>query len=204
MRSKNNDSMIPQEVIISKIYFIREQKVMIDRDLAELYGVETRALNQAVRRNMKRFPEDFMFQMTAEEMKNWKSQIVISNKEKMGLRKPPLAFTEQGVAMLSSVLNSETAILVNIQIIRTFTKIRKIIENHKTILEKLEKLELQDKEHENSILLIFEYLKQLEKLKQTELEQQNRKEIGFRRNSKTGKPNASTLYIFSKTNKRFC
>ena len=174
--------MIPQEVIVSKIFFIREQKAMIDRDLAELYGVETRVLNQAVRRNMKRFPEDFMFQMTAEEMNNWKSQIVISNKEKMGLRKPPLAFTEQGVAMLSSVLNSETAILVNIQIIRTFTKIRKIIENHKTILEKLEKLELQGKEHENSILLIFEYLKQLEKLKQTELEQQNRKEIGFRRN----------------------
>jgi hypothetical protein len=111
-------------VIISKIYFIRGVKVMLDRDLAKLYKVETRNLNQAVRRNEKRFPEDFMFQMSKEEMDNWKSQIVISNSEKMGLRKPPLVFTEQGVAMLSSVLNSDRAIGVNIQIISVFTKIR--------------------------------------------------------------------------------
>jgi len=97
---------------------------MLDRDLAKLYKVETRNLNQAVRRNEKRFPEDFMFQMSKEEMDNWKSQIVISNSEKMGLRKPPLVFTEQGVAMLSSVLNSDRAIGVNIQIISVFTKIR--------------------------------------------------------------------------------
>jgi hypothetical protein len=179
MNSKNIDTIIPQEVIVSKIYLIREQKVMIDRDLAELYGVETRVLNQAVKRNIKRFPIDFMFQMTTEELKNWKSQIVISNKEKMGIRKPPFVFTEQGVAMLSSVLNSETAIHVNIQIIRTFTKIRKMLESQKTILDKLEKLEFQDKEHEKNIMLIFEYLKQLEKLKQEEVEQKTRKKIGF-------------------------
>jgi len=180
MTQNDDEIMIPEEVIISKIYFIRSHKVMIDRDLADLYGVETRVLNQAVRRNIKRFPDDFMFQMTSEEMKNWKSQIVISNKEKMGIRKPPLVFTEQGVAMLSSVLNSETAILVNIQIIRTFTKIRKMLESQKTILEKLEKLELQDNEHEKNIMLIFEYLKQFEEAKHRQLEQENRKEIGFK------------------------
>jgi len=120
--------ILPDETIISKIYMIRGKKVMIDRDLAELYDVETRVLNQAVRRNEKRFPEDFMFQMTKEEMENWKSQIVISNSEKMGLRKPPLVFTEQGVAMLSSVLNSDRAIMVNIQIMRVFTKMRELVE----------------------------------------------------------------------------
>jgi len=122
------------ENIINRIYLVRGKKVMIDRELAELYGVETRMLNQAVRRNTKRFPEDFMFQMTYEELEEWKSQIVISNKEKMGLRKPPLVFTEQGVAMLSSVLNSDTAIMVNIQIIRIFTKMREVLVTHKEIL----------------------------------------------------------------------
>ncbi len=115
------------DLIAEKIFLIRDQKVMIDRDLAELYGVETRILNQAVRRNIKRFPEDFMFQLTSEEMQNWISQIVISNREKMGFRKPPLAFTEQGVAMLSSVLKSDRAIIVNIKIIRVFTKLRTIL-----------------------------------------------------------------------------
>mgnify|MGYP001172645654 CR=1 FL=1 len=122
--------IIPEEVIMSKIYFIRGVKVMLDRDLAVLYQVETRILNQAVRRNEKRFPGDFMFQLSKKEMDDWKSQIVISNSEKMGFRKPPLVFTEQGVAMLSSVLNSDRAIMVNIQIIRVFTKIRQLIETH--------------------------------------------------------------------------
>ena len=104
--------LIPQERIESRIFVIRGKKVMLDRDLAELYGVETRVLNQAVKRNSKRFPEDFMFQLTKEEMEHWISQIVISNREKMGVRKLLYVFTEQGVAMLSSVLNSERAILV--------------------------------------------------------------------------------------------
>ena len=153
---------------------------MIDRDLAELYGVETRVLNQAVRRNKKRFPEDFMFQMTQGELKEWKSQIVISNSEKMGLRKPPLVFTEQGVAMLSSVLNSDTAIAVNIQIIRVFTKMREILETHKEILKKLDKLERKGIERDEKIMLIFEYIKQFEQVKQQELDYKNRKRIGFK------------------------
>ena len=119
--------VLPEERIVHHIYVIRGKKILIDRDLAELYGVETRKLNQAVKRNLKRFPEDFMFRMTPEEFKNWKSQIVISNSENMGLRKSPLVFTEQGVAMLSSVLNSERAIQVNIQIMRIFTKVREML-----------------------------------------------------------------------------
>lgn len=107
-------------VIQNKIYEIRGQKVMIDRDLAEMYGVQTKALNQAVKRNIERFPEDFMFQLTTEETQNWKSQIVTTNSIKMGLRRNPYAFTELGVAMLSSVLTSKIAIQVNIGIMRAF------------------------------------------------------------------------------------
>ena len=109
-------------LIQSKIYVIRGQKVMIDRDLAELYGVETRTLNQKVKRNLRRFPGDFMFQMSKEDLEDWKSQIVISNSIKMGVRKPPFAFTQFGVAMLSSVLSSETAIETNIEIMRAFVE----------------------------------------------------------------------------------
>ena len=101
------------QVIQSKIYEIRDQKVMLDRDLAEMYGVQTKVLNQAVKRNIERFPEDFMFQLTTEETQYWKSQIVTSNAIKMGLRRNPYAFTELGVAMLSSVLNSKIAIQIN-------------------------------------------------------------------------------------------
>jgi hypothetical protein len=175
-----NEMMIPEEVIMSKIYLIRGMKVMLDRDLAELYDVQTRILNQAVKRNEKRFPEDFMFQMSTEEMKNWKSQIVISNREKMGLRKPPLVFTEQGVAMLSSVLHSERAIMVNIQIIRVFTRIRNLLETHSDILRKLEMIEKNEIEQNKKIMLIFEYLRQLEQAKQQQDEQENRRRVGFR------------------------
>lgn len=141
---------------------------MLDRDLSLLYSVETRVLNQAVKRNEKRFPPDFMFQLTREELDNWKSQIVTSNKERMGLRKLPLAFTEQGIAMLSSVLNSETAIGVNIQIIRTFTRIRQSLLLNKDLLLRLEQLQNKiinqdgrlDKTEEN-VELIFEVLKKL-------------------------------------------
>ncbi len=113
-------------------------------------------------------------------MENWKSQIVISNSEKMGLRKAPLVFTEQGVAMLSSVLNSDRAIMVNIQIIRVFTKMRELVETHREILQKLEHLEKKDIEQDDKIMLIFEYLKQLEKAKQEEFDQKNRKKIGYK------------------------
>jgi hypothetical protein len=172
--------ILPDETIINKIFIIRGHKVMMDRDLAELYGVDTRTLNQAVKRNLKRFPEDFMFQMTPEELKTWKSQIVISNSERMGLRKPPFVFTEQGVAMLSSVLNSDRAISVNIQIIRVFTKMRTLLESHKEILKKLDTLERKDIEQDGNIALIFEYLKQLEQSKQEDTVFRERRRIGFK------------------------
>ena len=117
------------QLIQSKIYEIRGQKVMLDFDLAEMYEVETRVLNQAVKRNIERFPEDFMFQLTKEETLNWKSQIVMSNSIKMGMRRSPYAFTELGVAMLSSVLNSKAAIQINMSIMRAFVAIRQLIAN---------------------------------------------------------------------------
>ena len=120
---KDKDELL---VIQSKIYEIRGQKVMLDRDLAEMYGVLTKVLNQAVKRNPDRFPEDFMFQLTNEETQNWKSQIVTTNSIKMGVRRNPYAFTELGVAMLSSVLNSKTAIQINMSIMRSFVAIRHI------------------------------------------------------------------------------
>src|SRR5262245_30140496 len=102
--------LIPDEVVMNKIYMVRGQKIMLDRDLAELYRVETKRLKEAVRRNIDRLPNDFMFEMSSEELENWRTQFATSNSEKMGLRHSPFCFTEQGVAMLSSVLNSETAI----------------------------------------------------------------------------------------------
>jgi ORF6N domain len=141
---------------------------MLDRDLAEMYGVETRRLNEQVKRNEKRFPIDFMFQLTERELEDWKSQNATSNKEKMGLRKLPNVFTEQGVAMLSSVLNSDTAIEVNIQIIRIFTRIREVLLTHKDVLIKMEQLEknmlkqdYKTNKHEEDIQRIFKALKQL-------------------------------------------
>ncbi len=136
-----NNIVLTEEKVINKIYLIRGKKVMLDRNLAELYDVETRIMNQAVKRNIKRFPEDFMFQLTSSELENWKSQIVMSRSEKIGLRRLPFAFTEQGVAMLSSVLNSERAISVNIQIIRVFAKMREMLETQNELLQKLEQLQ---------------------------------------------------------------
>ena len=170
--------MKPNEVIIDKIYLIRGQKVMLDRDLAELYQVETRRLNEQVRRNLSRFPHDFMFELTKEELENWMSQIATSNSIKMGLRKPPLCFTEQGVAMLSSVLNSERAIQMNIQIIRIFTKIKEMALTHSDILLKLESLEKQSSKHSQEIQAIFKALKQLV---QTPKIDEERVRIGFKK-----------------------
>lgn len=130
------------ETIQHKIYIIRGKKVMLDRDLALLYDVPTKVLNQAVKRNIERFPEDFMFQLNTIETSNWKSQFVTSNSNlNLSLRKMPLAFTEQGIAMLSSVLNSQKAIQINIQIIRIFTKLREMIDSYKELREKVEELE---------------------------------------------------------------
>ena len=161
----------------------------MDRDLAEKQGVETRRLNEQVKRNEKRFPTDFMFQLTEQELEEWKSQNATSNKEKMGLRKLPNVFSEQGVAMLSSVLNSDTAIEVNIQIIRIFTRIREALLTNKDILLKMEQLEKKvlaqgqiASKHEDEIQLIFNALKQL--LNQP---QEPREPIGFKTTKKSGK-----------------
>jgi len=165
--------------ISSLIYFIRGEKVMLDYDLSALYAVENRALKQAVRRNIKRFPEDFMFILSTSE---WKE--VITNCDKLGSRKfspaRPYAFTEQGVAMLSSILKSERAILVNIQIMRVFTRLRSMLESHREIIRKLELLEKKDLELDDKVTMIFEYLKQLEKSKQDETDFKQRKRIGFK------------------------
>ena len=170
---------LSDEAIISSIYTIRGMRVMIDRDLAQLYQVETRVLNQAVRRNLSRFPSDFMFQLDQLEFENWISQIVISKKSAMGYRNKPLVFTEQGIAMLSSVLNSDLAIQVNIRIIRVFTKIRSLLETHQEILKRLMLLEKNDEDQEKKILLILDYLKSFEQLKQEEEAIKTRRRIGY-------------------------
>ena len=139
MAKKELQVFVAEQKILNKIYAIRGEKVMLDRDLAEMYGVETRVLNQSIKRNLSRFPRDFMFQLSEKEFKNLISQNVTSSWG--GTRKLPYAFTEQGVAMLSSVLNSETAIEVNIRIIRVFTKLREYALTHKEILMQLAKLE---------------------------------------------------------------
>ena len=150
---------LPTEVIHSKIYLIRNQRVLLDRDLAELYGVETRVLNQSVKRNINRFPEDFMFQLNKEEFENWKSQYVISNKiSKMAIRRHPYAFTEQGVAMLSSVLNSERAITVNIQIMRTFINFRQMLINDNNLKKRLNEMEAK---YDKNFQVVFRAIKQL-------------------------------------------
>lgn len=136
-----NVEAIPQQVIESNIFIIQGKKVMLDRDLAMLYGVETKALNQAVRRNIVRFPDDFMFQLTKEEAKDPLRSQIVTLKRGQHFKYLPYAFTENGVAMLSSVLNSERAIAVNIQIMRTFTKIREMLATHKELKQKVEEME---------------------------------------------------------------
>lgn len=165
MADKKETSFIPQERIENRIFLIRGKKVMLDRDLAELYEVETKRLNEQVRRNIKRFPEDFMFQLNKKEFENLKSQNATSSWG--GLRKLPLVFTEPGVAMLSSVLNSERAIHVNIQIIRTFIKLREILLTHKDLKKKIEDLEKKYEKHDSQFKIVFEAIKHLleEKIK---------------------------------------
>jgi len=159
------------EKIADKIYLIRETKVMLDRDLATLYDVETKVLKQAVRRNIKRFPLDFMFELTKEELKNWRSQFVTSNSIRMGLRHLPMVFTEQGVAMLSSVLKSDRAVEVNIQIMRVFVKLRQLFLDNKDIRKELEELkQITDERFQ----IVFETFDQLINIENTE-----KKKIGF-------------------------
>lgn len=168
---------------MSKIYSIRGIKVMLDMDLAELYGVETKHLKRAVRRNFSRFPPDFMFELSANELRKWRSQFGTSNKEKMGLRILPFAFTEYGVLMLASVLNNERAVQVNIQIVRIFSKMRELLLANKEIIENIKEIEKKIAIHDDNIHWIFEYLKQLELARQQQEDQANRKRIGFKQNN---------------------
>ena len=166
-----------EQKILNRIYVIRGEKVMLDRDLAEMYGVETRIFNQSVKRNIGRFPKDFMFAVNEKEWQNLKSQIVTSSWG--GSRYKPNVFTEQGVAMLSSILNSKTAIEVNIRIIRVFTKLREYALTHKEILLQLGKLEKEVKGNSKDIENIFMVLKELIEKQQRPLPPRNK--IGFRR-----------------------
>jgi len=162
--------LIPLEKIENRIYLIRGQKVMLDKDLAEFYGVKTFVLNQAVKRNIERFPEDFMFQLTREEVKALRSQFVILNGHAVGPKKSyrgghskylPYAFTEQGLAMLSGLLRSERAIQVNIAIMRAFVKLRQMLSSHKALAHKVEELEKKYSKHEIEITAVFKLLKKL-------------------------------------------
>lgn len=180
MSNKGNKPVLQEAIIASKIITIRDEKVILDIHLAELYEVETRVLKQAVRRNRERFPDDFMYELTYSEMEEVVSQNVIPSKKHFG-GAVPFAFTENGVAMLSSVLNSKRAIEVNIAIMRTFTLLRRMLLLHKDIIQEITLIRKQLSEQDNNILVIFEYLKQFEEAKQQELEQAKRKRIGFRK-----------------------
>ena len=155
----NNGVLIPNEIIANKIYLIRDQKVMLDSDLAELYQVATKRLNEQVKRNIERFPSDFMFELTQKEWANLKSQIATSSWG--GRRKLPYVFTEHGVLMLSSVLSSKRAIEVNIHIMRVFTKIREMLQSDQNLLLKMQELETNLDKNNQSIKQIFGYIRQL-------------------------------------------
>jgi len=176
--NKNNIVLlIPDEKIMNHIYYIRGQKVMLDRDLAELYGVETKRLKEAVRRNTDRFPEDFMFEMTSSELENWRTQFASSKSEQMGLRHTPFCFTEQGVAMLSSILNSDKAIKVNIQIIRIFTRLRQMLADNTDLRLEIEQIKKNLQKQGKNIELVFQYLDELLEKKE---KPKPRKLIGYK------------------------
>ena len=174
---KKNNIMLPDEVVMTKIFVVRGQKVMIDRDLAELYGVETKRLKEAVRRNITRFPEDFMFEMTKEEFSNWRTQFATSNSDRKGLRYTPFCFTEQGVTMLSCILNSDRAIQLNIQIVRIFTKIREVLTDSLSIKLEIEEIKKKLQNQDKNIELVFTYLDELIEKQENP---QPRKRIGFK------------------------
>ena len=175
----DNKSLVPEECIANKILLIRDEKIMLDFHLADLYGIETRALKQAVKRNIERFPSDFMFELTEDEINTLVSHFVIPSKSYLG-GAVPYAFTETGVAMLSSILKSKQAVDINIAIMRTFVKLRKLLSNHQELLHWQFEIEQKLGEHNNQIFLIFEYLKQFEQGKQQESDQKNRTKIGFK------------------------
>jgi len=177
MKTENESALIPDERIMDKIFLIRGQKVMLDRDLAELYGVSTGNLNKAVKRNIKRFPDDFMFQLTDEEFKILLFQFGIASWG--GTRSSPYAFTEQGVAMLSGILNSDRAISVNIQIMRIFTRMRQMLTDTLGLKLEIEEIKKKVQNQDKNIELVFSYLDEL--IIRNE-EQPKRKQIGYKTN----------------------
>lgn len=176
---KSKETNIPPSVVMNKIFLIRGQKVMLDIDLAELYRVETKHLNQSVKRNRDRFPSDFMFQLTKKEWQSLRSQFATSKDPRGGRRYAPFAFTEHGVLMLSSVLNSDRAIRVNIQIMRIYSQLKEAILDNKDILLKLEQLERKLTKHDANFKLVFDYLRELISPKAERM-----RAIGFRQNSR--------------------
>ena len=179
MRKEEIQVAIMEEVIIRKIYIIRGKQVMLSQDLAELYEVETKILNQQVKRNIGKFPEKYMFQLTSEEYLLLTSQNV-TLKRGQHVKYLPYAFTEHGILMLASVLNSKRADKVNMMIIDTFIKLREILFINKDVIHQLEKVQSRLEIHDNQISAILEYLKQFEQMKQEEVELKNRPRIGFK------------------------
>jgi len=179
MKSKKNDVIIAEELIISKIYNVRGRHVMLASDLAELYQVETKVLNQQVKRNIGRFPDRYMFQLTRKEYDRLRSQNV-TLKRGQHPKYLPYAFTEHGVLMLSSVLNSERAEKVNVLIIDTFIRLREALLLFNDTSHHIEEIRNKLEDHDNKILIIFEYLKQFEQSKQDETDFKQRKRIGFK------------------------
>lgn len=176
-------SIIPVERIQQSIYYLRGEKVMLDEDLAGLYGVDTKVLNQAVKRNIERFPSDFMFQLTAKETERLRSQIVTSKEGRGGRRYNPYAFTEQGVAMLSSVLRSKQAVEVNIAIMRTFVHLRKIMADNSLLRSRIEMLEKKDSHRDAQIQRIFDVLSEM-----IAEEDKPKKQIGYQSEAEGDKP----------------
>ncbi len=176
MVKKELRTIVVEQKILNRIYVVRGEKIMLDKDLAELYGIETRVLKQTVKRNMERFPKDFMFEMTSKEIDGMVSQNVIPSKSYFG-GATPFCFTEQGVTMLSCILNSKTAIEVNLRVVRVFVKMREYALTHKEILFQLVKLEKEVKGNSKDIENIFMVLK---KLLEKESKSQPKNKIGFK------------------------
>jgi len=179
-RRKKDITTIPEERIMNKILIVRRERVMIDRDLAELYGVTTKRLNEQVKRNAKRFPPHFMFQLSKDE-----KDYLVANCDHLEKLKYssylPYVFTEHGTIMLANILNSERAIEVGIKVVEVFIAMREMLMQHKDLLNEIDLLKENLLEHDKKIVLVFEYLKQFEKMRQEELDLQNRKRIGFKR-----------------------
>lgn len=179
-KKSNEKSLVPNELIASRILLIRSQKVMIDNDIAVLYGVTTKRLNQQVNRNINRFPKHFMFELTEDE----KIEVVANCNHLKNLKFSsflPKVFTEHGIMMLANVLRSEQATIMSIKIIEIFIEMREVLSNHKDLLLKLQEIQEKVSSHDDQIMLIFEYIKQFEEVKQQQLEQSERNKIGYKK-----------------------